>query len=119
MSSVDSRRDVIRIVRRHNRLVHRGPQRIWMELLERRFVLSASTSLGDGLYRIDLSGGADTELGMALQADGKLLLAGWSQGGWTLSRLNADKSIDTSFGSDGVIEIDERNANLQAGFQLG
>jgi uncharacterized delta-60 repeat protein len=44
---------------------------------------------------------------MALQADGKILLGGYTgvflQDSWTLARYNDDGSVDTGFGSDGAV----------------
>jgi uncharacterized delta-60 repeat protein len=49
-----------------------------------------------------LFGGDDTA--MALQDDGKIVLAGGSSDGFALARYNADGSLDTSFGEAGLVK---------------
>lgn len=50
--------------------------------------------------------GNDQALAIALQPDGKILVAGRSDGDFVLLRLNADGSADTGFGSAGRVRID-------------
>ena len=64
-------------------------------------------SFGGGKQTLDVYGGRDLPMGLALQADGKIVLAGisWSSD-ITLShalvaRFNLDGSLDTSFGPSG------------------
>ncbi|MCW5623235.1 MAG: cadherin domain-containing protein, partial [Burkholderiales bacterium] len=66
------------------------------------------TSFGTGgVVTIDIAGGSDQAYGAALQADGKIVLAGYARVGGTddiaLVRLNADGSLDTSFSGDGKL----------------
>jgi len=56
-----------------------------------------TTFSGDGKMTTALARGAT---GVALQADGKVILAGFD---FALLRLNANGSVDTSFGSGGVV----------------
>jgi uncharacterized delta-60 repeat protein len=62
--------------------------------------------MGSGFGDIRLGGG------VALQPDGKIVLAGWTwaeaffNSGLFLARLNTDGSLDTSFSSDGIIVHD-------------
>ena len=64
----------------------------------------------DGRARIPLTSGRNWINAVALQADGKILAAGYSEPGssgtsppsFTLARINADGSLDTSFGSGGL-----------------
>ena len=42
----------------------------------------------------------------AIQSDGKIVMAGVSNGGFALARFNSDGSPDTSFGSNGLIVTD-------------
>lgn len=66
-------------------------------------------SFADGGIMIwDVSGGQDTGNGIAVQADGKIVVAG--SGSFTaglsfdiyVTRLNEDGTVDTSFGTDGL-----------------
>ncbi|MGV6476733.1 M10 family metallopeptidase C-terminal domain-containing protein [Azotobacter vinelandii] len=62
---------------------------------------------GDGEVTIDILESSDMSYGMALQPDGKILVAGQSYNpnshddDFSVIRLNADGSLDTSFGGDG------------------
>ena len=56
--------------------------------------------------------------GLALQSDGKLLLAGGTStypSSFALMRLNADGSVDASFGNAGVVTTSITNATVGAG----
>jgi len=61
---------------------------------------------GDGKVEIDIDGDA-TPNAVAIQADGKIVVAGtiYINGGddFLLLRLNSDGSLDTTFGSDGIV----------------
>src|SRR5690606_14170670 len=67
--------------------------------------LDASYGIG-GLARLDLpSSNVTSNLAMASLADGKVIVA--SQVGnssWRITRLNADGTLDTSFGDNGVVD---------------
>ena len=60
---------------------------------------------GTGKAIIPVGTGGDYGNALTLQADGKILVAGYSQGSsnydFSLIRLNADGSLDTSFDGDG------------------
>ncbi len=62
---------------------------------------------GDGIVTTDFGGGAEIAVGLTLQADGKVVLAGYSHNGsdnnFALVRYNADGSLDTSFSGDGML----------------
>jgi len=64
---------------------------------------------GNGKVRIDASGD-DYGNAVAIQADGKIVVAGLSysngQSDFMLLRLNADGSLDTGFGNDGIVVTD-------------
>jgi uncharacterized delta-60 repeat protein len=68
---------------------------------------SLDTTFGTGgRVQTDFGGGNDFILGMALQADGKILAAGQSIAGLgriALSRYNTDGTLDTSFGTGGKV----------------
>ena len=67
---------------------------------------------GDGKAIIDVGGSTDFATSVTLQADGKILLAGYSTNpasgdtDFSLIRLNADGSLDTTFDGDGRAIID-------------
>lgn len=71
---------------------------------------------GDGTVTVDVAGGNDRARTVMQQADGKLLIAGTSDYGdtevgdgnlnFSVVRLNADGSLDTSFGNGGKALFD-------------
>ena len=66
---------------------------------------------GDGKLTTDFAGSSDGAFGLAIQADGKIVLAGRSfQSGtsfdFALARYNADGSLDTGFDGDGRVTTD-------------
>jgi uncharacterized delta-60 repeat protein len=67
-----------------------------------------------GQVRTDLGGG-DTVRNVTLQADGKILVAGWSDEPGTtaaaVARYNANGSLDTTFGVGGVVRIHPSTIN--------
>jgi len=60
---------------------------------------------GDGKVTTDI-GFQDTGNSVTLQADGKILVAGSSDGNFALARYNVNGSLDTSFSSDGKVTTD-------------
>jgi uncharacterized delta-60 repeat protein len=64
---------------------------------------------GDGRATVSFGAGFNSARSVALQADGKLLLAGNALDGvWgavAMARLNADGTLDTSFGTDGRVTL--------------
>lgn len=54
---------------------------------------------GDGKATFSLADGNDTVHSIALQADGKIVLAGSAEENYGVLRLNADGSLDRSFGT--------------------
>jgi uncharacterized delta-60 repeat protein len=64
---------------------------------------------GDGTVQIDVGGNNDVAYSLIRQADGKLVLSGWShtgvQSNFSAIRLNADGSLDTGFGANGKVQI--------------
>ena len=69
-----------------------------------------STFDGDGMAINDF-GTATNEIGaIALQSDGKIVAAGWSQNGtsdeFAVARYNTDGSLDTTFGGVGYVTTD-------------
>jgi uncharacterized delta-60 repeat protein len=59
---------------------------------------------GDGLQRTDFGDFGDRASGVALQADGKIVVVGRAGGtdDFALARYNANGSLDTSFSGDGL-----------------
>ena len=56
-----------------------------------------------------LTAGLNTSLNanpLLLQPDGKLVLAGWASGNFTVARYNADGSVDAGFGNAGRVSAD-------------
>ncbi|MEX1195416.1 MAG: hypothetical protein WD904_09095 [Dehalococcoidia bacterium] len=69
---------------------------------------------GDGRVEQDINGSFDRALSVALQGDGKILIAGQTNPGtinWLVARFNADGSLDTSFAGDGSLERDFNAGN--------
>jgi len=59
---------------------------------------------GDGKLTTALTGGHDVAYQVLLQADGRIVLSGYSDNkDFALARYNADGSLDTSFDGDGIV----------------
>ena len=72
-----------------------------------------TTFSGDGKVTTDLGGGSGYEFGeaLALQSDGKIVVAGSNSNGNTsvnfaVARYNSDGSLDVTFGTDGKVTTD-------------
>lgn len=71
---------------------------------------------GDGMASFDLGSPEEAGLSVVLQADGKLVVAGYTHspltpsptpyGAFSVVRLKADGRLDTGFGSAGMVSID-------------
>lgn len=57
----------------------------------------------DGKATADFSGAKDTSQMMALQADGKIVVAGTSNANFALVRFDADGNLDTTFNGSGKV----------------
>ncbi|MBI5278494.1 MAG: hypothetical protein HY854_18795 [Burkholderiales bacterium] len=72
---------------------------------------SLDTGFGvNGAAILPLSAGADLAYDVAVQADGRIVAVGWLHNGgdtdaW-VARFNADGTLDTGFGDDGVFMLD-------------
>jgi uncharacterized delta-60 repeat protein len=64
---------------------------------------------GDGIANASISSGADIPYGIAVQSDGKILLAGNANDQIALARFNTDGTIDTSFSGDGSLITNVQN----------
>ncbi|WP_370197135.1 delta-60 repeat domain-containing protein, partial [Aurantimonas sp.] len=70
-----------------------------------------SFAIGDGIVTTDIAGSHDYGQSVTVQADGGILVAGYTFNGsnndFALVRYNADGSLDTSFGGgDGIVTTD-------------
>ncbi len=85
---------------------------------------SIDTSFGgNGFTEVDISpAGLDIPYDIAVQADGKIIVAGTANiengGDIALLRLNADGSVDTSYGTNGIVTTDLRGAEFGFGITL-
>jgi uncharacterized delta-60 repeat protein len=69
---------------------------------------------GDGIVTTDFAGQADQANSVAVQSDGKIVVAGFAatgallnaNGDFALARYNSDGTLDTSFGTDGMVTTD-------------
>ncbi len=70
---------------------------------------------GDGKVLTDFGSGDDLSYSLALQPDGKIVVAGRSSNGadwdFALARYNPDGSLDTSFDGDGKVRTDFASSN--------
>jgi uncharacterized delta-60 repeat protein len=57
---------------------------------------------GDGVVTTNLSNGDENGFGLALQADGKIVVVGNTTGGFLFVRYTASGALDTTFNLDGV-----------------
>jgi len=77
-----------------------------------------TTFSSDGLLTTDFGNSEDRARAMALQADGKIVAAGYADNGITddfaLARYNPDGSLDTTFSGDGLLTTDFGNSEDRA-----
>lgn len=64
--------------------------------------LDATFGLG-GKVATDFSGGMDSGRGVAIQSDGKIVVAGYTTSSFALARYNSDGSLDATFGAGGKV----------------
>jgi len=67
---------------------------------------SLDTGFGAGGIVTTAIGADDVGQGVTVQADGKILVAGYSDNNFALLRYNAEGTLDTSFGTDGKVITD-------------
>ncbi|MER7337416.1 calcium-binding protein [Streptomyces sp. NPDC000075] len=77
----------------------------------------------DGRITADLRGGDDSAAAVALQPDGKLVVAGYSAepdtaGSFTVARFNPDGSLDTGFDGDGFTFTDFGTTGPQGAYAV-
>ena len=61
---------------------------------------------GDGIVTIDLGYYDERGNSVAIQADGKIVVAGYSSLYLAMARFNTDGSLDSSFDGDGILTLD-------------
>ena len=62
---------------------------------------------GDGMVTTDFGGSMfEAAAGVAIQPDGRIVAAGFTQSDFALARYNRDGSLDTSFDGDGKVTTD-------------
>ncbi len=57
----------------------------------------------DGKVITDISGPDDQGIAVAIQSDGKIVVAGVSNNDFALTRYNSDGSLDSTFSGDGIV----------------
>jgi len=70
---------------------------------------------GDGLQTTDLGSSDDAALGVAIQPDGKIVLAGISLGNFGLARYQSNGALDPAFSGDGTVTTTFGGYDLAAG----
>jgi len=79
---------------------------------------SLDVSFGTGGTVItDFSGNEDFALAVAIQKNGKIVVAGASGGDFALARYNSDGSLDTSFGTGGLVTTSGTTAGSAVAIQ--
>jgi uncharacterized delta-60 repeat protein len=77
---------------------------------------------GDGIVTTSISAGDDKAHGLALQADGKIIVVGETSGNgkdFAVLRYNADGSLDTSFGGgDGIVTTDFAGGSFDVAYRV-
>ncbi|MEM7314167.1 MAG: LamG-like jellyroll fold domain-containing protein, partial [Planctomycetota bacterium] len=77
--------------------------------------LDTSFSGGDGIATTTLSSGYDIPNTIVVQSDGKLVVSGSTENGSdedvAVVRYNSDGTLDTSFGTGGIVTIDVASGN--------
>ena len=96
----------------------RVPRRLQLECLEERTLMCNPGELdltfdADGSLTTNMGGAADSANGVAIQPDGKLVVAGatagsssQSTGDFAVARYNSNGTLDASFGAGGKVSID-------------
>lgn len=68
---------------------------------------------GGAMVQIDSGSGLDEALAVAVEADGQIVIAGTDGEDLLVTRVNADGSLDSSFGDNGIVQLDA-SAGLDA-----
>ncbi|MBI3468874.1 MAG: hypothetical protein HY000_38205, partial [Planctomycetes bacterium] len=73
---------------------------------------------GDGLIATNIDGFADSAFGVAIQSDGKIVVAGTSGADVAVARYNTNGSLDTTFGVGGVVTTDVLPGSADQAFDV-
>lgn len=69
----------------------------------------------DGIVMLDFANSMETAQAIALQADGKIVLAGWTgsypTGDYAIARFETDGALDNTFDTDGKLVLDISSTN--------
>ena len=65
-----------------------------------------STFDGDGKQTIDFSGGSDSASGVAIDSEGRIVVAGSAAGEFAVARLDVNGQLDSNFDGDGKQTVD-------------
>ena len=81
-----------------------------------------SFTVADGKVTTDFGsagiGATDSGRGVALQADGKIVVAGTSNDNFALARYNVDGGLDASFDTDGRVTTDFGGGSYEQGYSV-
>jgi uncharacterized delta-60 repeat protein len=69
---------------------------------------------GDGKVTTNLTDGTDSAAGMAIQPNGKIVVAGSADGRFAAARYRTDGSLDSAFGGDGTVTTNFPNGTESA-----
>jgi uncharacterized delta-60 repeat protein len=75
------------------------------------------TSFAGGKVALDFAGAQDYGRSVAIQADGKIVVAGHSNGKFAVARYNTNGTLDSSFGSSGKLTTNLSNT-LEAAYAV-
>jgi uncharacterized delta-60 repeat protein len=73
---------------------------------------------GGGIVTTDMSSGSDEAIEIAIQSDGKIVVAGVASGDFALARYNSDGSLDLTFGLGGKVTIDFGGFDVAEGLAI-
>src|SRR5579884_364479 len=91
------------------------------EMLEERRLLSAGSpdsAFGSSGQAVLQTGSGDAANAIIVEPDGKILVAGSTAGMFSVTRLNSDGSVDTTFGG-GTVTVTNYDNPLSPGFPDG
>ncbi len=72
----------------------------------------------DGKVSADISGSSDQAQAVAIQNDGKIVIAGLGGNDFIVARFNSNGSLDTSFDTDGKVTTDFNASSTDYGYSM-